>query len=230
MKKRAVETAKLTKRDGMTAYTIAAWGKFAFKGDTMRVSVNRIAGSRGGTSGAITVTPSGSGSRVELSWEDNKDKCQKVTWLFWQNLESLIAAGGTQALVGPRGKTTIIITGLFALFTVLALINVISYYNIYQDSSSNSFGQYLGIIGIILNVFVVIVGASGTILSFKRLRYYNVVSFAIFFVIIYILGLVVSLIQDVLTGPGLFLMVVLVLLAISLVVLLVKAKKKYVSG
>lgn len=36
-----MEVAKRTKKYDLTAYTIAAWGKLKFKGDTMGVAVGR---------------------------------------------------------------------------------------------------------------------------------------------------------------------------------------------
>jgi hypothetical protein len=125
MKQRVIEAAKRTKKYGMTAYTIAAWGKLKFEGDYMKMAVGRVFASTGGVGGTVRVSPEGNGSAVQVKWEalSPDAKYGQVTTYFWNNLAQVVQPGGLK--LGPRTTAFKVATGLvlvLALYILAALL------------------------------------------------------------------------------------------------------------
>ena len=190
MKLKSVEAGRLTKKYGMTAYTVAAWGKLKFDGDAMKMAVGRVMASSGGTGGLIRVVPSGAGSIVRVEWESPPDaKCTEATRRFWENLDAVLQPGGLK--VAPRSglfTAGIVLVILLAAYNLLAFFLTIVALATLRDKTDPVAAALAGFIAgdLVVTVFSVI-AVVGVI---RRRNLTQVLAFAGVLVFFYALGLI----------------------------------------
>lgn len=225
MKKLVVEAAKLTKKYGLTAYTIAAWGKLKFKGDAMGVAVGRKAASKGGTGGELRVTQSGEGSKVHLVWEKDDKKCKDVAGHFWGNLEAVLKPGGFQ--LGPRSTALKVGTGLLLGFAVYLVAVVIIWLSLFigLDLLDPLKGFALG--ATILNFGLFIVAAIAGVNALRRRSWHHVQAFSIVLAMFFALSLLALLWRDIAELVSLAELVLRFVAAITCCIIFSRTKEEF---
>lgn len=194
IKEQVVQAAKLTKKYGLTAYTVAAWGKLTFKGDTMGVAVGRIAASKGGVSGEVHVTQAGEGSKVRLAWEKDNEKCREVTVLFWKNLEAVLKPAGFQ--LGPRSTALKVGTGLILCLTVYLLAAVIIWLSAFMELDLLDPLKGLALAGVILNFGLFVITTLASVNALRRRSWQHVLAFTSVLAAFFALSLLALLWED----------------------------------
>lgn len=191
MKEKMVEAAKLTKKHGLTAYTVAAWGKLKFKGDTMRVAVGRVAASRGGTGGEMRVTQSNEGSKVDIAWERDNEKCREVTQLFWENLQVVLQPGGFQ--LEPRSTPLKVGTGLLLGLAIYMVAAVIIWLSVFMALDLLDPLKGIAFAAVILNFGLFVITTIASVNALRRRSWQRVQAFCIVLALFFALSLLALL-------------------------------------
>ena len=137
MKSLVIQAAKLTKKYGLTAYSIAMGGRLKFKGNKMGIAIGRKAASMGGIGGQIFVIQANGGSKVRIVWEEDRENCKKAAELFWKNLEAVLQPGGFQ--LSPRSTALNVGTALLFCLTAYYLLSVVLTFIVFEATDETSY-------------------------------------------------------------------------------------------